>query len=73
MEETQLLNTKEAAKLLSITPSWLIQKRGIGGGPPFIKLSGAVRYKKKALMEWLDALPELKSTAQAKIKKEAKV
>ena len=41
---TQLMNEKEAAKLLGFSVHKLRRDRWAGGGIPFIKFQGAVRY-----------------------------
>jgi len=45
-----LLNEKQAAEYLGVTPRYLQYKRLNGGGPPFIRLSHrCVRYQRQAL------------------------
>ena len=50
-----LLNPKQAAKLLNLSTSWLAKQRLKGGGPPYLKLEGAVRYRLADLQLWLKA------------------
>jgi hypothetical protein len=48
-----LLNEKQAAEYLGVTPRYLQYKRINGGGPPFIRLSHrCVRYQRQALVEY---------------------
>jgi Helix-turn-helix domain len=50
-----LLTPKQAAKLLNLSTSWLAKQRGKGGGPPYLKLDGAVRYRLADLQLWMKA------------------
>ncbi len=49
----ELLKTKEAAELLKLSPRTLENLRLRGGGPRYVKLGGAVRYRTKDLDEWV--------------------
>lgn len=60
----RLLNTKQAADLLGVTPHTLEQWRWLGKGPKFLKSpgkpgvtrglgTGMVRYRESDLWEWL--------------------
>lgn len=49
----QLLNTKEAAKFLSISQAYLVKLRLTGNGPEFIKLGRSVRYSICSLEAWI--------------------
>ena len=48
------LTTKQAADYLGVSHQFLEINRCKGGGPPFIKLSRLVRYKKSDLDEWMN-------------------
>ena len=48
----RLLRTKEAARLLGLSASFLNQLRVKGGGPPFVKVGRAVLYDPSALLGW---------------------
>jgi predicted DNA-binding transcriptional regulator AlpA len=49
----QVLTPKQAAAFLNLSTSWLAKQRLKGGGPPYIKMGGAVRYSAAALQEWM--------------------
>ena len=49
------LTPKQAAKLLNLSTSWLAKQRLKGGGPPYVKLGGAVRYRLADLQSWMKA------------------
>ena len=48
-----LLTTQQAADFLGRPTRTLEDLRYRGGGPPFVKMGRAVRYRKKALLEWV--------------------
>lgn len=50
-----LLSPKQAAELLNMSTSWLAKLRVKGGGPVYLKLHGAVRYRLSDLQSWLKA------------------
>jgi predicted DNA-binding transcriptional regulator AlpA len=50
-----LLTPKQAAKLFNLSTSWLAKQRHKGGGPPYVKLGGAVRYRLADLQLWMKA------------------
>ncbi|ACI94549.1 phage transcriptional regulator, AlpA [Afipia carboxidovorans OM5] len=50
-----LLTSKEAARLLNLSVSWLAKRRLAGDGPAYIKMGGAVRYSQAALQQWMKA------------------
>jgi excisionase family DNA binding protein len=64
-----LLRHEEAAKYLGVSSTHLRRARHTGElfkgfqAPKYIKLGHAVRYRKSTLDEWLEALPEFRSTA----------
>ena len=49
----EMLNTKQAAAYLSLKPATLEAWRVRGGGPVFIKLGKACRYRISSLEEFL--------------------
>lgn len=51
----RLLTTSEAAEILHLRPSTLIQYRVSGGGPEYFKLGRAVRYSIEHIQAWADA------------------
>lgn len=51
----RLLNTEQAANLLCLSPRTLESLRLRGGGPEFLKLGKAVRYKPQAINAWIEA------------------
>ncbi len=50
---TEYLRTPQAAAYLGMSRQYLEIARHTGGGPPYIKLSRAVRYKRTDLDEWM--------------------
>lgn len=48
-----VVDTREAARLLGLSPRTLEGMRVRGEGPPFSKLGGAVRYRLAALEAYL--------------------
>jgi predicted DNA-binding transcriptional regulator AlpA len=52
--EMGLITEIEAAKVLGFTRNWLTKLRGLGTGPAFIKLGGAIRYRKADLEAWVE-------------------
>ncbi|SDU82477.1 Helix-turn-helix domain-containing protein [Jiangella alkaliphila] len=54
MSRRRLMKTAEAAEYLTVTAAALRAWRLRGGGPPWIKLGGAVRYDEGVLNDWLD-------------------
>ena len=52
----RLLRTREAAKLVGLSPRTMESYRRNGGGPPFVKLRDyAVRYVLRDLLAWIAA------------------
>jgi predicted DNA-binding transcriptional regulator AlpA len=48
-----LLNTRQAAERCGLSARTLEKYRITGGGPPFIRLGGAVRYQLEDLDAWI--------------------
>ena len=59
------LTTKETAKLIHKSPSWLESKRPKGGGIPFRKFGHHVLYSKYDVFESLYSAPILESTSDS--------
>jgi len=58
-----ILTTREAAALLTVSPSMLQRFRVKGGGPRYLQIGSAVRYVRVDLLEWVltmrrDGTPE---------------
>lgn len=53
--EREYFNTEEASAYLGLSKFQLEIWRSQGGGPPYIKLSRLVRYKKSDLDAWMAA------------------
>ena len=49
----EVLTTAEAAAYLRCSPKTLNTWRSRGGGPPFVKVGAAVRYRRSTLDQWL--------------------
>jgi predicted DNA-binding transcriptional regulator AlpA len=54
MQETYL-NPREAAEYIRSSPSTLANLRLTGGGPQYVRLGRAIRYRQRDLDTWLDA------------------
>ena len=53
----EYLRTAEAAELLRLSVQYLSIARFRGeGGPPYIKIGRAVRYRRSSLIEWAQSL-----------------
>lgn len=50
-----VLNTPEAARYVRLSKPTLERFRISGDGPTYVKLGGAVRYRKTDLDEWLES------------------
>ncbi len=62
--DRQLLTPPQAAAYLQLAPRTLAHYRVRGGGPPFVKLGGRVRYRGDSLEEWVSSM-ERTSTSEA--------
>jgi predicted DNA-binding transcriptional regulator AlpA len=52
----RLLRTREAAKIVGVSPRTMESYRRNGGGPPFVKIRDyAVRYVLRDLLAWIAA------------------
>jgi len=53
-EPDDLLNTKQTAAMLGLSPQFLEIGRSRGYGPKFVRLSTRrIRYRRAAIIEWL--------------------
>lgn len=55
MSQRQLMTPQQAADYLGVAKHTLARWRVEGGGPPFLKLGGPVRYDVSDLDTWIDA------------------
>jgi excisionase family DNA binding protein len=53
--QTQLLDQKEAARLLRLSERTLERLRLTGGGPVYVKAGRSVRYREGDLEAWITA------------------
>lgn len=53
--DSDVFNTREAATLVGLSIPTLNKLRVYGGGPIFLKLGRAVRYRRSDLESWLAA------------------
>jgi hypothetical protein len=51
----QYYNTKQAAKYVDLSPQYLEIARHKGGGPAYVKLARAVRYRLEDLDSWMES------------------
>jgi len=49
-----LMNEQQAAIFLGMSISWMQRTRWEGGGPPFVKMNHAVRYRQTDLEKWIE-------------------
>jgi predicted DNA-binding transcriptional regulator AlpA len=50
-----LLDERQAAEILGLSVRFLQNRRYVGGGPPFVKISArAVRYRPSDLERWVE-------------------
>ena len=50
-----LLDERQAAELLNLSVRFLQNRRYVGGGPPYVKISArAVRYRPSDLERWVE-------------------
>ena len=55
MQASQFLTTKRAAEYLGLRPNTLEAWRCRGGGPRYVKLGRAVRYRVTDLNDWIES------------------
>ena len=51
--DDRLIDEMELAKRLSVSVGWASRARIRGGGPPFVKMNGAVRYRLGDVRAWI--------------------
>lgn len=72
LTETELVAyLKSDAVGLDYEVSWLRRKRLAGGGIPFMKIDGRVRYARSTVDRWLKSLPEFNSTSEVSSRRAA--
>lgn len=59
------LTTEQAAELLGLKRTTLEAWRCRGGGPQFIKLGRAVRYRQADLEEWIESRTRTSTSSRA--------
>ncbi|HTV29126.1 MAG TPA: helix-turn-helix domain-containing protein [Xanthobacteraceae bacterium] len=59
-----LLTPRTAAKVLTVSESWLAKARMRGDGPPYVKVGRAVRYTPSALLQWMKSRQHLSTSEQ---------
>lgn len=63
----EILNTREAAAYVRLGKPTMERFRISGGGPVFVKLGGAVRYRKVDLDSWIETR-RVRSTSEGGVK-----
>lgn len=63
----EILNTREAAAYVRLGKPTMERFRISGSGPVFVKLGGAVRYRKADLDNWIEAR-RIRSTSEGGVK-----
>lgn len=61
---TGLLNQKQVAEMLGLSVKWCERKRWSGGGPPYRKIGGAVRYELADVLAYIESHPKKGHTSQ---------
>ena len=51
--DDDLLDQAQVAKMIRMSTDWLEKKRCVGGGIPFSKMGGSVRYKRKDVIDFV--------------------
>lgn len=59
-----LLTTKQVARILNVSLSWLAKARMRGDGPPFIKVGRSIRYSESVLQQWMRSRQRLSTSEQ---------
>lgn len=67
MTSDELINEREAAQILAVAVRTLQWWRIRGGGPKFVKLGRAVRYRRSDLLDWIDANTRRSTSATATV------
>lgn len=63
----EILNTREAAAYVRLGKPTMERFRISGAGPVFVKLGGAVRYRKSDLDSWIETR-RVRSTSEGGLK-----
>lgn len=53
--ESVVLTTPAAAKIVGLSISAMTKMRLLGTGPAYLRLGGAIRYRRADLERWMDA------------------
>lgn len=61
---TRLLTDRDVASVTGLARSTLAKLRLRAGGPVFIKIGAAVRYREADVRAWLDSQPRKASTSK---------
>ncbi len=54
-EIPKLLNQQQVAEMLGLSVKWCERKRWSGGGPPYRKIGGSVRYELSDVLEYINS------------------
>jgi predicted DNA-binding transcriptional regulator AlpA len=60
-----LLTPEQAAKILSVSTSYLAKSRVDGDGPEFVKIGRAVRYPESSLRKFIKARTRTSTSAES--------
>lgn len=63
------MDTKNAALYTSFSESYLARMRVEGTGPVYIKRNNRIFYKRDVLDAWLNECSDVRSSAEARVKK----
>ena len=63
-DDVRLMKESELANDLGLSHWWCQRARVYGGGPPFVRIGSAVRYRPQDVADWL-ATQEAGATARA--------
>lgn len=59
-----LINTEEAAALMSVNKNYLEHLRVAGNSPPYVRIGKYVRYTREDILEWVQKLQKYRSTSE---------
>ena len=57
VEDLPFINSKSCAELIGVSPEHLCAMRARGQGPPWSGEGKWIRYRRSAVIRWLDQLP----------------
>lgn len=66
MSTEKYLKEKEVAEILAVSVYSIAQMRHRGNGPPWIKVSGSVRYPADLFYEWIQKNTKMGSLKRAR-------